>query len=415
MRRLALALAAAVLAPAHALADAGEPSHANDFFGGAIDLDGDRLAVGVVGSNADGLDAGLVHVYSYERGEWRLTAQLANPADSPAHGAFGRALALAGDSLAVAATIADTRGVVHVFTRQGDAWSEQARLDDPNTDHDDFGRALALAGDTLAVVATGRVRDRGELPPRATIFRRDGDQWREQARLDLPALGLRGLALGDGTLLLGLGGDPAVLAYRRDGDQWRPDPSLAIAPRTLESLAVDGDTAIVLVDGDDPRALVFRDAGDAWSLEQELDYARDIPSSPSPYALDLDGDRAAVSFYFHLEDAGERTRVALWSRAGGDWQHAGDLDVPPAEAKTPDNFGTTLAVGARWLAVGAPRSGEARHDQSGLVYIYATGGLSEVALLGPGDALGGCGCRGGGPGGLLVGLLALVRRRRRSR
>lgn len=414
MRLSVLALLAAALVPNLALA-AGPGAvgyrQANDFFGQTLALDGDRLAVGVDGSNTGGFDAGLVHVYVHEDGEWQLEARLQNPDEMPANGNFGRSVALAADTLVVSATTDEGRGVVHTFRHDGEHWRLQASLDDPDTDQDQFGRTLALAGDTLAIGSYARVRDRSPLPSQVSLFRRDGDAWAEEARIDLPEdRWNHSLALGDGTLLVS-SSMPSITAYRRTGGVWRDDPSLVVDFEFLLGVAIDGDTALML-GGTSPAALVYRDAGAAWSLDTEIDYSRGA-ASVSLNALALDGDWAAFGFTYDDADT-ERSRVALWHRQDGGWQHAGDIQPPSGQSDFLLSFGTTVAVAPRWLAVGAPRTGESTLSQSGLVYVYANAAdLPEVARLGPDDALPGCGCRtGGGPMGLLIGLFALGRRRR---
>lgn len=417
--RPSVLLAAVLLAPVTARADhlGEEPErpHANDFFGRTLALDGDTLAVGVAGSNAAGFDAGRVHVYVYERGAWVLEGQLDNPGEEPAYGNFGGALALDGDTLAVGATSGDgyglgehaQRGAVHVYTRERGRWRLQASLADPDTDTDSFGGVVAVSGDTLAVAADARVRDRTPLPRQIQVFRRDGDGWREEARLEVSGRYDRSVfGLGDGALLVQSEGEPGLRAFRREGAEWREEtlPELGTPHRIL----VAGDTALLEVG--DVGLVVLRDRDGAWAQEATLT----VTGAP---ALALGGDFVAVgASEYSSESDTAVARVDRWRRVDGAWSPMAAV-VQPAEVpgESPE-FGAALGVGARWLAVGAPRAGWPSHIQSGVVEVFQnTEAAPRVAELDPADELDGCGCRSSGPGGLLAGLLALGWRRRRRR
>lgn len=418
--RPSLLLAAVLLAPVTARAehvDLPDTPHANDFFGRRLALDGDTLAVGVEGSNAAGFDAGRVHVYVHERGEWVLEGQLDNPGDEPAYGNFGTALALDGDTLVVGATRGDgyslgehaQRGAVHVYARERGRWRLQASLDDPDTDTDSFGGVVAVSGDTLAVGADARVRGRTQLTRQVHVFRREGDAWALEVKIDLDGVDRRtGLGLGSDTLLVTAPQEPWLLAFRREGGAWREEPLPDLgSPRRY---VVAGDTALVEVGGD-VGFVVLRDRDGAWTQEATLA----APSSVSALALG-DGFAAVSSSDYSLELMTEVARVDRWRRVDGAWSPMAAVVQPDDVPGAYPEFGAAIAVGARWLAAGSPRAGQPDFVQSGVVDVFENDEAApRVARLEPDDELDGCGCRSSGPGGLLVGLLALGLRRRRRR
>nr|WP_263430207.1 FG-GAP repeat protein [Nannocystis pusilla] len=352
----------------------------------------------------------MVHVYEHDDGEWRLAAQLHSPGDEPARAHFGRSVALAGDTLVVGATIEDgyigntdvRRGAVYVYTHERGDWQLAASLGDEGTDSDSFGQAVALVGDTLAVASDWRVRERSRLATQVHVFRRHGAAWDAEARIDLPEPDFAALALGDGTLLVSTGWEFA--AHRRDGASWRADPSPVVEPGAIDEVVVDGDVALVL-DRQESRVSVHRDRDGAWSLEGELvvPEVSDLVGRPA-----LAGDLIAAA----VDDELGR-HVVLWQRQDEGWQEFGAVGAP-SELHEYAVFGEGLAVDSRWLAIGVPEAG-AGFERSGLVHVHAIDdGLPEVARLSPEDSLTGCGCRtGGGPGGLLGGVWLLARRRRR--
>jgi hypothetical protein len=134
-------------------------------FGAAVALDGDTLVVGAIGvDNGGGVQSGQVYMFRRHYGgldNWGqfklLTPSLAGTTDQ-----FGGALALDGTRLAVAASGADPggvigRGAVFIFEKDhgGDNnWGESEMLyRTASLQNDNFGSAVAMAGDLLVVGA----------------------------------------------------------------------------------------------------------------------------------------------------------------------------------------------------------------------------------------------------------------------
>jgi hypothetical protein len=128
-------------------------------------------ATGVNGneSNNSATDAGAAYVFTRSGSTWSQQAYL-KASNTEANDYFGYAVALSGDRLVVGAYGEDSNssgvngnqtdnsagqaGAVYVFTRSGSIWSQQAYLKASNTDNYDlFGWSVALSGDTLVVVA----------------------------------------------------------------------------------------------------------------------------------------------------------------------------------------------------------------------------------------------------------------------
>ena len=147
--------------------------NANDKFGRAVALDGDRLAVGAAG---DANDKGTVHLYTYDWNSNKLfdnqTLQNGSPSGlTLANGyKFGTSVALDGDRLAVGATGEDTgKGAVYLFkvnwTAKTASKTQHIHSGTPSTltltNHSNFGSGVALDGDKLAVGATGEDSAKG--------------------------------------------------------------------------------------------------------------------------------------------------------------------------------------------------------------------------------------------------------------
>ncbi|MEQ1778161.1 MAG: caspase family protein [Nitrosomonas sp.] len=149
-----------------------------DFFGTAVALDGDRLAVGVRGTILSDSNQGAVHLFSGVGTDFSgLTWQKSLTSGTngmPVLGVFdffGTSLAMDGDRLAVGASgdsvSGKNRGAVHLFSgmetnnMSGLTWQKKLSSDTGASnmpalaDSDFFGWSLALDGDRLAVGALG--------------------------------------------------------------------------------------------------------------------------------------------------------------------------------------------------------------------------------------------------------------------
>jgi hypothetical protein len=161
----------------------GANTDAGDQFGRSVALEGDTLAVGAqredsgaTGINGDegddsATDSGAVYVFRRSGTSWQQEAYVkASNTGEGDH--FGKAVTLAGDTLAVGAIYEDSMskgvnggqndqpglgidsGATYVYRRSGTTWAQEAYIKASNTESDDyFGDSVALWGDTLAVGA----------------------------------------------------------------------------------------------------------------------------------------------------------------------------------------------------------------------------------------------------------------------
>lgn len=171
-----------------------ESVQSGEFFGTGVALDGNTLAVGA--PNADPLEypdpsgtrSGAVYIFQRQNSTWvqqaRLTPSSGNSADM-----FGLKVALQGQTLVVGAPHDSVGGAAYVFTRTGDAWTEQQKLQ-PSTPSAGglFGFSVALDGDRV-VVGAPHDSTRASQAGAAYVFVREAASWREQQRLEaVPAM-----------------------------------------------------------------------------------------------------------------------------------------------------------------------------------------------------------------------------------
>lgn len=210
-------------------------------------LNEDSGATGVNGdqtSNSVG-DSGAVYVFTRTGTSWTQQAYL-KASNTGSGDWFGIAVALDGETLAVGANREDSislnqgnnnapdSGAVYVFRRSGvpATWAQEAYIKGSNTAAgDEFGRRVVLDGDTLAVGAY-REDGNGLVDSGAVyVFRRDGIFWNEEAYLKASnaaannRLGFS-IALSGDTLVAGSSGEDSA-STGVGGDQFTNPPAWA--------------------------------------------------------------------------------------------------------------------------------------------------------------------------------------------
>lgn len=178
----------------------------SDDFGISLSLSGDTLVVGAPGedSNATGVDgdqsnnlaggSGAAYVFVRHGTVWNQQAYI-KASDSGFGYGFGACVSVSDNTIAVGAYgAANSSGAAYVFTRDGENWSQQARLQGSNVEAGDlFGEKLALSEGTLVV--SGRYEDSGTTGINSTpdetgynsgaayVFERSASGWEQKAYL----------------------------------------------------------------------------------------------------------------------------------------------------------------------------------------------------------------------------------------
>ena len=146
-----------------------------DGFGYAIAADGSLL---IVGQPARAGGRGSAFIFEQRGGQWQQMAELA-PAAAAAADSIGLAVAVHGD-VAVARDQHHGANSAYVFRRSGTPWTQETVLTGSDAAAGDgFGRAVAVNGSRVIVGAPLQAENRGA----AYLFDRNGDAWSETAKL----------------------------------------------------------------------------------------------------------------------------------------------------------------------------------------------------------------------------------------
>jgi uncharacterized protein (TIGR03437 family) len=372
-----------------------ELGSANDGFGYAVALDGDTVLVGAYRGDATATDQGAAYAFTL-RDSRSVEQQKLIASDGGAQEFFGEAVALSGDTLAVGAHAQKiganaAQGAVYLFTRQGGVWRFQQKLtanDGAAGAH--FGYAVALDGDILAAGAykddPGGSVDQGS----AYIFRRNGAVWTQQQKITgtggLPydlfgsTVALSGQTVAVGAWAKGLGRG-AVYVFTFNGAAWAQQQEIgandsAAGNQFGFAVAVSGDTlaagapkARIGLNEGQGAAYVFTRSGATWTQQQKLTASDGARNDEFGGAVALDGDTLAVgAMWDDIGSNADQGSAYVFTRSGGAWAQRQKLVA--GDGAREDFFGASVALSGSLLVVGARGDDIGASVNQGSAYVF---------------------------------------------
>jgi uncharacterized repeat protein (TIGR01451 family) len=288
---------------------------AGDEFGRSVAIDDDWLAVGAPFANGSGV------VYLYRRDGGSFTAPRKLLASDAARGdQFGLTLALSGDTLIVGAPNAvghggSLSGVVYVFHREGETWTQAQELTaDDARPFDNFGFSLAIDASRAVIGAPfhdGAAGNSGA----AYVFEKSGDVWSQRARLPVSggaaddefgsAVAVTGPAVAVGARAADVGGlrdAGAAYVYEGSGGAWSEVARFAgqaAGDRFGVAVAMSGGTQLVvgaLLHGGTGAAYLYERQPSGWA-QDGAPRLGDAPGDRFGQAVSADGGQALVGAY----------------------------------------------------------------------------------------------------------------------
>lgn len=411
----------------------------DEYFGRAVAVSGDTVVIGTPwDSNQHGGRAGAAYVYVRSGDSWTLQQKLMTAHPTASQG-FGISVDISGDSIVVGALYEPTgtgRGSVHVFTRSGSTWTEQARLNGSSVGYEyHYGHSVAIDGDVVVVGAYGYDKPLGESGA-LFVYRRSGTTWTEEAllQLDLAAITAAdnlGYSVGiDGDTIVaarpGHDGGPLAHVYIHNGLAWVEQaqlaPLAAVHVERVWVVSIHGDT---LVAATSRAAYVFERHGVVWNEVAKL-----LPTDGSG---DFKGV-GSVSVTSDIIVIGEPRRdlgalasagaAYVYQRIGSTW--LGQTRFNALDAAQVDWFGYSVAHEGDWVFVGSSNDdGTFLNSGSAYVFRLCRAGWTDLGSSLPGTngtpVMIGCGSLAAGsnlklslrgakrlaPAGLVVGSSAL--------
>lgn len=332
--------------------------------------------------------------------------------------AFGRTIAIDGDTAVIAATLDDEwstdSGAIYIFRYNGTAWVQEMKwvggegTANRTEDHDQFGWSVAIDGDTVVVGAPYHpVGDNGV----AYTFFRTGSVWTEQTVL-LPAdpgggdqFGYSVDVSGD-TIIVGapLNEDivntnanvGAAYIFTRSGSSWTQQAKLlagdaANGDEFGHSVGLEGDTALVGSWRDDDggtntgSVYVFTRSGTVWTQQTKFTASDRAAADTFGNALSLDGNTAVIGSVGD-DDPNNSGAAYVFQGSGSSWAQQAKLKA--SDAAGFDQAGSTVSISGDRVVVGAFGDDTAAGANAGSVYVFERSGISwsQVAKITPADA-----------------------------
>jgi putative methionine-R-sulfoxide reductase with GAF domain len=372
----------------------------NDFFGHSVAVSGSTVAVGAWTDDTGGTDSGAAYVFDAVTGS--LVRTLDNPAPA-AYDNFGVAVAVSGDTAAVAAYLDDTdavdAGSAYLFSVSSGSLFRTYGNATPSTD-DHFGRAVAVSGNR-AVVGAYHEDTGGINCGTAYVYDVAASQllWTVvNPTPEINDLFGHSVAISDSTLVIGAdqdntGADDAGAAYIFDASTGAlrytlTNPAPASDDFFGRSVAVSGNIAVVGAPYDDT---TVTDAGTVYVFDVSTGALLRTLANPAPGTGDnfgisvaVRGNTIVVGAYSDDLNATDSGTAYVFDASTGELRCT---LVNPTPASS-DGFGWTVAVSESTVAVGAPWDDTGSFG-SGSAYIFSasTGTLLQT-LANPGPAAG---------------------------
>lgn len=363
------------------------------FFGGAVAVSGDTVVVGANGesSNATGINgnqndnsapfAGAAYVFVRSGTNWSQQAYL-KASNTEESDIFGYAVAMSGDTVAVAAFGEDSQatgingdqsdnsasrsGAAYVFVRSGTNWTQQAYLKASNSEaFDSFGTSIAVAGDALVVgapfesggmagVNVNEYDNNGLNAGAAYIFARSGTNWVQQAYLkasNAEAEDYFGFAVGVS--------EKAVVV----GAPQESSNATTINGNQNDNSALNAGAAYV-----------FARSGTNWMQQAYLKASNAQAIDQFGWSVAVAENLAVVGAWQESSGTAGSGAAYFFARSGTDWSERAFLKA--ANAGPADQFGWSVAVSGVTAVVGAKAEDSAASPddnnamESGAGYIF---------------------------------------------
>jgi hypothetical protein len=360
-------------------------------FGFAVATSGDWAVVGAPGRPSAGDDSGGAYVFAWNGLAWVERAILIAPDGAPGD-RFGSAVAIVsgfgGDRVVVGAIGDDDEGVdagaAHIFRRAGNSWVQESKLlpGEPNAGQA-FGAAVAISsgGDADLVVIGAPGFDGGDSDAGAAyVFRREDMAWEPEAVLHSPApidMARFGASVGamgstDSLAIVGAPGDVdggAAFIFRRSGGAW-PSP-VVLGPSEGDQVEAFGASVSIEDSAEGPRAAVgapgkvndsppgsvwlYRRSDLDWLLETKVVADDGQIGDLFGSSVALDDQARAVVGAPRDDDLGPDAGSAAFLEGSGDgW--IPDGVVYPAAAADHGRLGwASAAISGDWALVGTSR------------------------------------------------------------
>ncbi len=365
------------------------------FFGQSVAISGSYVAVGASGETDQGVsDAGNAYSFSIASGPLILgTFTTPNPSAS---GEFGWSIAFGGTNVVTGAPNEDASGesgAGHAYLRD----NLPLTLASPNTQADGlWGSAVAISGSLLAIGAPGETAAGLAGAGHAYIVDSATGGVTTLASPNAQTSGSFGASVGiSGTTLIVGAPDESVSGTVDAGHAYLFSATTGSLIATLTSpneqtdglfgtsVAISGSTAVVGAPGE--TASTYATAGNAYTFNAASGALRASLTSPNAQAGGAFGQSAAISGTVVVvgapfetaagdPDAGHAYSFNATSGAAG-------VTLKSGAPQVDGQFGTSVAIGAGTIVVGAPDEAVSSDTGAGHAYAFKSSNGARIATF----------------------------------
>ena len=367
-----------------------------DQFGCSVSASDDYA---IVGADSDDGQRGAAYVFVRDGGGWTEQAKLV-ASDGVPGDRFGASVHISGDWAAAGASYDNAgSGSTYVFRRSGASWTEVVRLRATDGSPGDcFGASVCIGGDYLIVGAFGD-DDRGYESGSAYIFRWNGSNWLQEAKLRASDGASRdyfgqAVSMSADYALVGASGDDvkagSAYVFKRSGASWMQQAKLkgsdpAVIDLFGRAVCISGKYAVAgaCQDGDNGAesgsAYVFRRIGENWIQQVKLAASDAKAGQRFGGAVCLSGNYAIVGAEGDDASGTGCGSVYVFEREGESWVEQGKLMASDADVN--DYFGWWVSISGGRALVGAVWDDD-NGNESGSAYMFDQVVCPDVDLSG---------------------------------
>ncbi len=361
-------------------------NHSNGSYANvAVALQGDLALVGTPEAD-EGFSKRFGGVHVLRRGVtgfWFIDARLSNPSPSDSS-KFGGAVALDGTSALVGASAhrtaaANWSGSATFFNVSGREWTTGVTLDaGDDGQYNQYGQRVATAGNSVAFHVASESMADGKRHQAVHVFSRDGDGWTREARFTDDIVEYPGsrygeaLAMSEDRLIIGIPGRvtetivPVIglvveyggaEIYERRSGEWILGAELRGSSYFGSAVDIDGDTAVIGAPYDpDSEGSAFihtRGAGD-WEKTAELRHEQSGLKGNFGSAVAVEDNILLVGApNSRNEEKQPRGSVQVYRREKGEWVGEALLTRGVRFPYDGPGFGAAVALSGNTALVGA--------------------------------------------------------------
>ena len=258
--------------------------------------------------------------------------------------------------------------------------------------YDYFGKSVSISGN-VAIAGSYKDDDNGTNAGAAYIYRFNGDQWVEEAKL-LASDGSNNDEFGtrvsiDGNIAIV--GAPkngyhagTAYVYRFNGKKWVEETILQGSSQNTYggfgfSVCVEGDKVIVGEYGFNTFAgcaFIFSFNGKDWVEESKLIASDGLNVDEMGWSVSISGDSAIVGAPLSDGDGNWSGSAYVFHFNGSDWIEESKLTA--SDASSDDKFGISVSISGDSIFVGSPYADNSDGMNSGAAYTYRFEGGSWV-------------------------------------